>query len=136
MTAQLYLNSRFLLGEAQLNYVLRFRNPRSMKEALEKSVPTELFDVYETVIDTIIRSNDDSKELAQTVLSWLFYALRPLQMAELREAIAIREHDRVLDEDDLLTPDEIVEICRSLVTYDPGSGIVGFSHEMVYDFLR
>lgn len=107
-----------------------------MKKALENSVPTELFEAYETVMDTITRSNDDSKELAQKILSWLFYALRPLQMSELREAIAVREGDRVLDDDDLLPTDDIVEVCRSLVSYDPGSGIVGFSHEMVQDFLR
>ena len=107
-----------------------------MKEALEKSVPAELFEVYETVIEAINRSNDDSQELAQKILSWLYYAMRPLRIAELREAIAVVEGDLALDEDDLLPPDDIVEVCRSLVSYDPSSGVVGFSHEKVQDFLR
>jgi len=108
-----------------------------MREALENSViPTELFEVYETVMDTINRRNDDSQKLAKNILSWLFYAKRPLQMAELREAIAVREGDCALCEDDLLTPDGIVEVCQSLVRHDSGSGIVSFYHEVVQDFLR
>ena len=109
----------------------------SMKEALENSVPGELFDVYETVTNTIHRSNDDSQELTQKILSWLFYAKRPLKMGELQVAIAIREGDFELDDDDLLPEDEIVEVCRSLVSYDTASGVVAFSHEIrVQDFLR
>jgi hypothetical protein len=44
--------SRFLLGEAQLNYVFSFTNLRNM-HALDNSVSSELFDVYEIVMSGI-----------------------------------------------------------------------------------
>ena len=66
---------------------------------MEKSVPADLFDVYESVIRAIQQSNDDSKELAERILSWLLYAKRPIRMVELCEAIAVQEGDVDLDED-------------------------------------
>jgi hypothetical protein len=128
--------SRFLLGEAQLNYVLSFTNPRNMRHALDTSVPSELFDVYEIVMSGIRRSHGDKQQIAQSVLSWIYHAIRPLRMAELREAIAIREDDVDLGEEDLTEADDIVQACGSLVVHYPETGIVTFSHEMVQQFLE
>ena len=119
-----------------MNYILRFKDPRNMKNALENSVPSELFDVYETVMNSIRCSNDDSNELGQRVLSWIFHSKRPLKMPELREAIAIRRTDVDLNEDDLMNADEIVELCGSLINYDGKSQVVSFSHETVQEFLN
>jgi ankyrin repeat protein len=107
-----------------------------MKSALESSVPSQLFDVYETVMETISQSSDDSKLLALTILSWLFYAKRPLQITELREAIAVRDGDVDIEEEDMMLPEDIVEVCGSFVALDRGSGVVGFSHQTVQEFLR
>jgi hypothetical protein len=128
--------SRFLLGEAQLNYVLSFTNPRNMRHALDTSVPSELFDVYELVMSGIRRSHGDKQQIAQSVLSWIYHARRPLRMAELRDAIAIREEDVDLGEEDLTQVDDIVQACGSLVVHYPETGIVGYSHEMVQQFLK
>ena len=105
-----------------------------MKNALNNSVPADLFTVYETVMDSI-RNSDDSGKLALKIFSWILYAKRPLQMLELREAIAIREGDTGLNEDDLMSDDEIVELCGSLVSFD-ASGVVTFSHITVQEFLK
>lgn len=107
-----------------------------MKTALENSVPTELFDVYETVIASIRSCNDDSIELAQKILSWICHAKRPLKMPELREAIAIRKTDIDLAEDDLMEPGDIVELCGSLISYDRASQVVSLSHETIHEFLK
>src|SRR5208282_1879596 len=124
-----------LLGEAQLNYVLGFKLPRNIKGALQNSVPSQLYDVYETVIETIGRNYKDSKELVRTILSWIYHAKRPLLMTELREALAVQEDDVSFDEDDLMSPDDIVEMCGSLITHEKETGIATFSHERVQDFL-
>ena len=107
-----------------------------MKTALEHSVPSQLFDVYETIMQTVARASEDSKLLAEKIFSWLHYAKRPLQIAELREAVAIRDGDVDLDEEDLMLAEDMIETCGSLVIYDEASGIVRFAHEMVHDFLR
>jgi hypothetical protein len=57
-------------------------------------------------------------------------------MVELREALAIQEHDVSLDEDDLMSPESIVQMGGSLVTHEKETGIVRFSHEQVQDFLK
>lgn len=103
---------------------------------MQHSIPIDLFNVYDRVILAIQRGTDGSKELANKILSWLFYAERPLQMKELREAIIVEEGDVELDEDDFIPEDEIIDICGSLVSYDAGSGVVSFSHEMVQKFLK
>ena len=119
-----------------MKYVLRFKDPRNMKAALEGSLPSDLFEVYETVMETIRQNSDDTQELARKILSWIFYAKRPLKINELREAIAVREGDISLEDDDLMQADEIIEVCGSLIDYDAASGNVTFSHEMVQDFLK
>lgn len=124
------------MGEAQLNYILRFKDPRNMKKALENSVPNQLFDLYETVMAAIRCSSDDSNELSQRVLSWIYHARRPLKMSELREAAAIKIGDVSLDEEDLMKGNDIIELCGSLITYDSVSQVVRFSHEMVQEFLK
>jgi ankyrin repeat protein len=106
-----------------------------MKKALEESIPLDLFDVYDNVIQKF-RNGGDSEELANKLLSWLFHAKRPFKMMELREAIAVEEGDIGLEDDDLIPGDELVELCGSLVRYDTASDLVSFSHERVQDFLR
>ena len=107
-----------------------------MRHALDTSVPSELFDVYEIVMSGICRSHGDKQQIAQSVLSWIYHARRPLRMAELREAIAIRDDDVDLGEEDLTQVDDIVQACGSLVVHYPETGIVAFSHEMVQQFLE
>ena len=130
------MGCRFLMAEAQLNYVLSFRSGRRMKEALEGSVPAKLFVLYDDIMETIFRSDERSSErVALKVLSWIYHAKRPLTMAELREAIEVREHDVSLEEDDLTPEKDIIEECRSLVRYDVADGVVSFSHEQVREYL-
>jgi hypothetical protein len=107
-----------------------------MRHALNTSVPSELFDIYETVMAGIRGSHGDKQQIAQSVLSWIFRARRPLKMSELREAIAIQEDDVELGEEDLTQVDDIVKACGSLVVHSPETGNVAFSHEMVQQFLE
>lgn len=93
-----------------MDFVLQYKDPRNMKTALENSVPTQLFDVYTIIMNRINRDDDDSKELAQKILSWIFHAKHPLQMMELRETIAVRKGDVDLDEKDLMPEEELIEV--------------------------
>ena len=69
-------------------------------------------------------------ELAINVMSWIFYAARPLQMSELQQAIAIENAMTDLTLDDVTPADIILESCASLVRHDKYvGGVVRFSHE-------
>jgi len=129
------LNNRFRLVEFQLNYVLARCEPRKIRAAL-KSLPRTLPDAYKDVFKRIERQGPDRKELVIKIVSWIFHARRPLQMAELREAIAVEPGDTELDKDDLLGSSFVVEISESLISYDDGAGTVSFSHFTVHEFLR
>jgi len=122
--------------EAQLNYVLSFVDAKKIKRALEQPIPSELFDLYQLVIDAHARSTSDSGPLVQKILSWIFHAKRPLQMAELQEALAVEDGDVDLEEDDLTPAAQIVQVSGNFVSYDTASGIVRFSHDTMRDFLQ
>jgi ankyrin repeat protein len=113
--------------------VLKFRDPRSIQEALDEAMPTELFELYETIMSRITVQNDS--KLALQTLSWVLYAKRLLFMDELREAAAIREGDRGLNKEYLPSAKTLVEICGSFIIYDERSGVVQLAHETVKEFL-
>jgi hypothetical protein len=98
-------------------------------------MPTELFDLYETIMSGITQSQDDSKQLALGTLTWVLYAKRPLHIDELRVAMAIEEGDSRLDDEDLTSAQTLVKVCGSFVIYDKDSGVVELAHETVKEFL-
>jgi hypothetical protein len=105
-----------------------------MKDALN-SLPATLENAYQRIIDRIGEKGEDTLQLAWRILSWVFHAARPLRMYEIREAISVRLGDNELDEQDFLHPDDIVEVCESLLVYDESSEIVRFTHYSVQEFL-
>lgn len=106
-----------------------------MKMAL-KSLPVNLESSYASELKRIGKGGKDTKELALRVMSWIFHAARPLQMEELCEALAVREEDSDLDEETLIHPDVIIEVCQSLVLYDERTSTVRLTHYSLYEFLR
>jgi len=90
---------RFLLCEANLNYILSIVDRKEMKHALEEPIPKELFDFYDTVLENLIKVSIDSHRMVFTVLSWIYHAKRPLQMSELQDALALCQGDVDVDED-------------------------------------
>src|ERR1700737_991544 len=95
-------------------------------------MPTELFDLYETIMSRITQSKD---KLALRTLSWVVYAKRPLHIDELQEAVAIEEGDRGLDQEDLTPAQTLVEVCGSFIVYDNDSGGVDPRTKQVKEFF-
>jgi ankyrin repeat protein len=125
--------------------------PNKRMKAL-KTVPKDIFTAYRDVIERIENSyGGNNKELALRIFSWLFYAQRPLLMNELLDALAVDSEESTSDgdeEDDgdeesqnckgdgnLLQPEQVIEVCRSLVVYDELSGSVRFVHHTVQEFI-
>ena len=120
---------RFLLAKLQLKHTLAQKLPRKIEEALD-SLPVDIREAY----DKFFQDEDD--ELMYEVLSWIFYARRPMLMDELREALAVGRGDSELRADSLPSPDFLIEECRSLVTFDEDRGSVDFSHATVREYLE
>ncbi len=119
----------------QLQYILEQPNKRKKREALH-AMPANLDKIYERAVETIQKRIASCRALAFRTLLWVMYAVRPLKVEELQEAVAIEEGDTAIDNDSLTDPDTLVEICAGLVVIDRVSGIFRLSHSTVGEFLR
>jgi hypothetical protein len=107
-------------------------------------LPQELNAAYEGEMARLKRSGEVDFEIAKRALSWIYWAKRPLTMCELQEAIAVvpikdietyNEESRDLDPKSITDPELILDCCGSLILWDHGTDIVGFSHYTVSEFL-
>ena len=136
--------------EANIKTILRFRwvscqldalqhcFPSSVKRTLEE-LPETLDGTYERVLREIVKPNQGH---AHRLLQCLVAAVRPLQVNELAEVLAI---DFDADGIPKLNPDwqlkdqeqAVMSACSSLVTIvkDGDSHVVQFSHSSVKEFL-
>lgn len=70
---------------------------RNMYRALDR-LPEKLSETFDDAMNIIAAQPEEHSILANQVISWIFYAKRPLQVAELREALAIEPGDTRLDQ--------------------------------------
>lgn len=140
-----FSESRILLAQYQLNYVLHsLSQPRKLVEAL-KHLPKTIDEVYNDVLCRI-GSNDPNKctdkELAMRTLAWIFYTAdrpgaRPLQMRELQDLLVTEPGDTQFQSQYLSSPSDIIAACQGLVILrDEDNDTVGFSHFTIHEFLR
>jgi hypothetical protein len=122
------------LVEFQLNYVLDKYEPRKVIAALA-TLPQNLPAAYNDVLARIERRGADRKAVAMKIFSWVFHAREPLRIEELQEAIVVEDGDTGINEEYLLDPPFIVDVCGSLVGYGKGHHIA-FTHYTVQEFFQ
>jgi ankyrin repeat protein len=115
-----------------LDQIARLRNDKAIKAALE-SLPPGLTETYERILDGIVT---EDRQLALRIIRWLVCSYRPMHIQELIEAIAI-ELDAVRFEADTLLndPEDLLDICGSLIACDQDRGTVGLAHFSVKEFF-
>jgi len=117
----------------QLQYILSFREPREREKHLF-TIPNSLNGVYRLLLNRMEDSRD--AKFAPRILSWIYYAARPLSMEELREALAIEKDEPKLIRNYKPKARDISECCRGLVVWDKPSDRVTFTHATVKKFLE
>lgn len=120
-------------------FLCRQYNAKRLLLALEtlKCSPnsTEALDLcYQRVIKRI-KEQEDTADLALSVLSWLAKAKRPLEIEELQEALAVEDGVYELDRLNLTDAATLVEICAGLVEIDECSGTVVLTHYTIQEYL-
>src|SRR5271170_220738 len=134
--------NRFLLAGLHLKSVFAYKTRKTRRIAVN-ALPKELNEAYEAEMGRLKR-NERDYEIAKRALSWVYYAKRPLFMAELREAIAVDpiidiengdEDCRDLDPESLMEPREIIDCCGGLILWESSTDVVGFSHYTVSEFF-
>ena len=125
---------RFLIAKLQLDSLATKTTLRSLREAIEFA-PKDLDELYIQAWNRINNQNSDSRHDAKKALCWLSCSFRQLRVQELRHALAIREGDRIMNEENLMNFDRLVRSCAGLVTVDKESQIVRLIHQTAQDFF-
>lgn len=123
----------FLLARLYMDSLMRLITLRKIKAALTL-LPEGLDDMYDDTLERIQAQDSECASLAMKVLSWAYFALRPLNLEELQHALAIEPGDSFLDEDGLADKDLIISVCGGLVSVQEGD-IVTFIHYTVQEYF-
>ncbi|KKY18449.1 putative ankyrin repeat protein [Phaeomoniella chlamydospora] len=116
--------------ECQLQSLNEKKSVKELQLALQ-NVPRTLEQLYTSILLAI---PDGDRRLVRRALFWLTFALRPLTLSELAEAIVIDRNG--IDEDNrLLHPSDVIDACRSLLDFNALTQSVTLAHSSVRDFL-
>lgn len=108
----------FLLAGLQIDGLGSQTSARGVRSALER-LPTDVFAMYDQTIERIRDQSKENAELGMKVLSIIFGATRPLEIDELRHALAIQPGDADLDFEALVDLDILLSVTAGLViTYE------------------
>ncbi|KAI5810839.1 hypothetical protein BZA77DRAFT_347519 [Pyronema omphalodes] len=126
-------NGMFLLPALQIQSVLECATPRDRQEALN-TMPEGLEDAFEVTLKRINRQKSKSKH-AMKIVQWIFLAVRPLSIDELRHALATHPNDTEYDDQRALTTSQIIDFCLGLVILDKETSTVRLVHKSLQDYL-
>ena len=114
------------------------KSPKALRTALRKLPKgSGAYDqAYKDAIDRIEGQNENSRQLAKQVLSWITCAKRPLTTLELRHALAVEFGDTELDEENVSEIEDMVSVCAGLVTIDEESNIIRLVHYTTQEYFE
>jgi hypothetical protein len=124
---------RFLLATLQTTYVLETLDAKERRNRLN-SLPATPENAYREILEDRLTAAE--RAFAKQILSWVFYARTPLEMAKLQEALAIIPGEVKFDRSNISAVEDIVRTCGSLVNHDKSTDTVSFSHALVKKFLE
>lgn len=117
--------------QCQLDTLRKLRTPRALKHALQ-ALPAGLDKTYDRILSSI---DEGDHEYVLRMLHWLVGSERPLSFRELAEAIALNPGKERLDPAErLMVPEEIFELCGSLIRIEEDQTIV-LAHFSVKEYL-
>ncbi|KAI1042022.1 hypothetical protein LB505_012173 [Fusarium chuoi] len=131
------VDGMFLLAKLHYDWVSTKLTLKQIKAALNNlSSGPRAYDIaYQKAMERIAGQEQNSKELAMRVLSWITCAKRVLRTSELQQALAVEENDIELDEDNLYRIEDMVSVCSGLVTIDEESGNIRLVHYTTQEYL-
>jgi hypothetical protein len=132
--ARLNFAPRFRWAQCQLDALARQRTIKSMRTSLGR-LPDTLNETYANILRKV--ENDDI-DLLRRALLWTAFAVMPLTLEELQEAIAIEPGVytyEMIEEARLHDPKDILRLGSSLL-YVTEAGHVKLGHLSVLDYLQ
>lgn len=123
----------FLLARLYIESLTRMITLRKVKAALT-TLPEGLENMYNDVLERIQGQDTQLASLAMNVLGWIYHAKRPLQVLELRHALAVEPEDTFLDEDGLPEKDLLISVCGGLLSVQEGDTVT-FIHYTAQEYF-
>ncbi len=127
-------NGMFLLARLQMDSLVNQTSARHVSKALQ-SLPEKLNETFSDAIDRIKSQSQEYWQLARQVISWIFYAKRPLKIFELREILAVEPEDTKFDPSGLHEKDLILEVCCGLASIDEQDETIRLVHYSLQEYL-
>src|SRR6266536_4695406 len=122
---------RFRWVVCQLEFIRGKKTAKDLKMALN-ALPETLDDTYNRILNDI---QEEYKEVARRALQLVIFACRPVTLYEVAEAAVIEDAPAELDDDSrLLRPEDLLNICGSLVTVS--GGYLTLCHFSVQEYLQ
>ncbi|OBT83090.1 hypothetical protein VE02_08603 [Pseudogymnoascus sp. 03VT05] len=116
----------------QLDALKPLGRPKAIRNAL-KSLPQTLDESYDRILLAI--QSEEEKELIRRTFQFIIFAIRPMTMEEIAEAVVVEDSSTALDPDDRYhTPEHLLKNVRSLLTTTGGH--LGLSHYSVQEYLQ
>lgn len=98
-------------------------------------MPKDLFDVYHITLERIRQQPASQAEMAMSVLMWVYFAERKLQVVELQHALAVQPGDTEFIEDGTPTQEIIVDCCLGLVVIERETSTIRLTHFTLQEYL-
>ncbi|KAK1751261.1 hypothetical protein QBC47DRAFT_464015 [Echria macrotheca] len=116
----------------QLDSYCRLHTGREVIRAINK-MPEDLFKVY---AESLSQVPPQDRDMVREALVWVVYAVQPLTLGALAEAVVLELDDTYMDAElRLPNPREILTMCRGLLDHDQETAQVFLSHASIRDFL-
>ena len=130
------LKSRFLLASLHIEAILRETSIAHREKRL-KAVKdgVGLGEAYGATLERIKAQGGAKTKLAMAALMWICHTERPLQVDELRHALAVEIGSTIFDSESAPSIGVLLGCCQGLITVDKESSTVRLIHFTVQEYL-
>ncbi|KAJ6263396.1 hypothetical protein Dda_1959 [Drechslerella dactyloides] len=127
----------FLWVDLQITEICKEARIEDIEAALP-GLPRDLNELYSRVLERIRQQR--RPEVARSIFKWISYAVRPLTLDELKEAIAIEDSQisawASLKRQTEMDDSKWLQNCENLVVLNKGNGTVQLAHSTIKEFLE
>ena len=118
-----------------MKMILEMQTYSQRQEALE-ILPADLHHSFLGITMRIRSRPNASAELGMRVLMWLHFAFRPLKLAELQHALAVKKSHVEFDARNIPSQKVLLDSCLGLVVVDEETMTVRFVHFTLEEYFR
>src|SRR5262245_20552931 len=100
------------------------------------ALPSGINETYDVAIKRIEDQPEEDSQLAKRALAYIFCARRPLNVEELRHALAVQAEDTELDETAFVDTEILLNVSAGLIKIDEKSSTIGLVHSTLQEHLE